>query len=47
VRLAGTLYALYDKTPYIERISTLLGDLELRQNRGGTGPAFHPRQAAE
>jgi 4-hydroxyphenylacetate 3-monooxygenase len=47
VRLAGTLYALYDKTPYIERISALLGDLELRQNAAGTGPAFRPRQAAE
>jgi 4-hydroxyphenylacetate 3-monooxygenase len=30
VRLAGTLYELYDKAPYIDRITELLDDLEAR-----------------
>jgi 4-hydroxyphenylacetate 3-monooxygenase len=30
VRLAGTLYNLYDRTPYIERIFGLLDDIEAR-----------------
>jgi hypothetical protein len=36
VRLAGTLYGLYDKDTHIERISSLLDDLEARQNTGGS-----------
>jgi 4-hydroxyphenylacetate 3-monooxygenase len=31
VRLAGTLYGLYDKTAYIDRIFEMLDDLESRQ----------------
>jgi 4-hydroxyphenylacetate 3-monooxygenase len=30
VRLAGTLYEIYDKKPYIDRIAGLLDDLEAR-----------------
>jgi 4-hydroxyphenylacetate 3-monooxygenase len=48
VRLAGTLYNLYDRNSYIDRITHLLDDLEARQKRDGTIPAFHPRmQEAE
>jgi 4-hydroxyphenylacetate 3-monooxygenase len=45
VRLAGVLYQLYDKAPYIERISTLLDDLEARAIPGAHGPMFRPRPA--
>jgi 4-hydroxyphenylacetate 3-monooxygenase len=31
VRLAGTLYGLYDKDPHIDRIAAMLDDLEARQ----------------
>jgi 4-hydroxyphenylacetate 3-monooxygenase len=31
VRLAGTLYEIYDKNPYVDRIAGLLDDLEARQ----------------
>jgi hypothetical protein len=31
VRLAGTLYALYDKDTHVDRISSLLDDLETRE----------------
>jgi 4-hydroxyphenylacetate 3-monooxygenase len=44
VRLAGTLYALYDKDSYMDRITGLLDDLEARQNRDGKVPAFHPKR---
>ncbi|HZS83142.1 MAG TPA: 4-hydroxyphenylacetate 3-monooxygenase, oxygenase component [Stellaceae bacterium] len=48
VRLAGTLYNLYDRDGYIERVSRLLDDLEARQKPGGAVPGFHPkREAAE
>jgi len=48
VRLSATLYSLYDKDSYMDRISRLLDDLEARQNRGSDGPPFHPKlQAAE
>jgi 4-hydroxyphenylacetate 3-monooxygenase len=48
VRLAGTLYGMYGREAYIDRISRLLDDLEQRQNRSGSGPAFQPKvQAAE
>ncbi len=40
VRLAATLYNLYDKDLYRERISAVLDDLEARQNTSGDGPAF-------
>jgi len=33
VRLAGTLYGLYDKDTHIDRIVAMLGDLEARQER--------------
>ena len=36
VRLAGTLYGLYDKDTHIERIFGLLNDLDARQNTGCT-----------
>ena len=35
VRLAGTLYNLYDRESHIERILGLLDDLEAQQNIGG------------
>jgi 4-hydroxyphenylacetate 3-monooxygenase len=47
VRLAGTLYSLYDKGPHLERISALLDDLEARQTRDTPGSGFRPRIAAE
>lgn len=46
VRLAGTLYQMYDKQPYIDRISTLLDDLEQRQLPGAKGAMFRPRLAS-
>lgn len=48
VRLAGTLYSMYDRDTYMDRISRLLDDLETRQYQGPNGPAFRPKlQAAE
>jgi 4-hydroxyphenylacetate 3-monooxygenase len=44
VRLAGTLYALYDKDSYMDRIAHLLDDLEARQNHDGKVPAFLPKR---
>jgi 4-hydroxyphenylacetate 3-monooxygenase len=41
VRLAGTLYALYEKDPHIGRIRALLDELEARQSAGGSAPAPH------
>jgi hypothetical protein len=42
VRLAGTLYVLYDKDTHIDRIIGLLDDLEARRNAGGPAPpTFH------
>jgi 4-hydroxyphenylacetate 3-monooxygenase len=38
VRLAGTLYGLYDKDTHIDRIIGMLDDLEARQREGGRGP---------
>jgi 4-hydroxyphenylacetate 3-monooxygenase len=46
VRLAGTLYSLYDRNSYIERISALLDDLERRQIDTPAGPHIGPRQPA-
>jgi hypothetical protein len=31
VRLAGTLYGLYDKDTYVDRIFTMLDELEARE----------------
>ena len=35
VRLAGTLYGLYDRDTYIDRIIALPDNLEAQQNIGG------------
>jgi 4-hydroxyphenylacetate 3-monooxygenase len=42
VRLAGTLYSIYDRDSYIERISRLLDNLEARQIVGQATPGFRP-----
>jgi 4-hydroxyphenylacetate 3-monooxygenase len=48
VRLSATLYAMYDKEGYMDRISRLLDDLEARRNDDAGGPPFRPKlQAAE
>jgi len=36
VRLAGTLYSLYDKDTHIDRILGMLADLEARERDGAT-----------
>jgi 4-hydroxyphenylacetate 3-monooxygenase len=41
VRLAGTLYGLYDRETYIDRIFAMLDDLEARQREGATAPIVH------
>jgi len=41
VRLAGTLYGLYDKDAQIERILGMLDELEARQAGGATPLAAH------
>lgn len=41
VRLAGMLYNIYEKEPFIDRIDSLLEDLETRQSPGGS-TAFRP-----
>jgi hypothetical protein len=38
VRLAGTLYGLYDKDTHIDRILAMLDNLEARQRDGGMSP---------
>jgi 4-hydroxyphenylacetate 3-monooxygenase len=43
VRLAATLYNLYDKDSHRDRIAALLDDLEARRNPAGQAPAFKPR----
>jgi 4-hydroxyphenylacetate 3-monooxygenase len=44
VRLAGTLYQMYGKGPYIDRVAQMLDELEGRQQ----GATFRPKgQAAE
>jgi 4-hydroxyphenylacetate 3-monooxygenase len=40
VRLAGTLYDIYDKDTYVDRISELLDNLESRQSGEGTSLGF-------
>jgi 4-hydroxyphenylacetate 3-monooxygenase len=42
VRLAGTLYEIYGKQPYIDRISHLLDDLEARQANPDQLLGFRP-----
>ena len=39
MRLAATLYTMYDKDSHRARIAEVLDDLEARQNPGGA-PAF-------
>lgn len=46
VRLAGQQYAMYEKDDYMDRIWSLLDDLESRQNTSATGPAFLPKSKA-
>jgi len=38
VRLAGTLYGLYDKDTYIDRVAAMLDDLEAHHQREGSRP---------
>jgi len=48
VRLSATLYSIYDKDGYMDRISRLLDDLEARRNDGAGGPPFRSKlEAAE
>jgi 4-hydroxyphenylacetate 3-monooxygenase len=42
VRLAGTLYEIYDKNPYVDRIAGLLDDLETRQDHSEQVLGFKP-----
>ena len=47
VRLAGTLYSIYDKKTYKDRIWSMLEELETRAQPGAEdGPGFAPRMAA-
>ena len=46
VRLAGTLYSLYDRNDIHAAHLGLLDDLEARQYAGPHGPGFRPRLAA-
>ena len=46
VRLAGTLYDIYDKDAYVERIVGLLDDLDSRQNGLDSELGFRPSLAA-
>ena len=46
VRLAGTLYSLYDRDSYIERVVGMLDSLERRQVETSHGPAFGPKPRA-
>jgi 4-hydroxyphenylacetate 3-monooxygenase len=45
VRLAGTLYEIYDKAPHVDRIAELLDDLESRQS-GHAPLGFRPLLSA-
>lgn len=47
VRLAGALYDLYDKDTYIDRIHTMLDDLEARMTGGSGTHGFAPRATAQ
>jgi len=46
VRLAGTLYSIYDRDSYIERVVGMLDSLERRQVETSHGPAFGPKPRA-
>jgi len=43
VRLAGALYAMYEKDSHVDRIHRMLDELEARQAAPGAVPAFHRR----
>jgi 4-hydroxyphenylacetate 3-monooxygenase len=45
VRLAATLYDIYDKKPYVDRVGELLDDLEARHLDDGGPLGFRPRIA--
>jgi len=45
-RLAGTLYDIYDKDAYVDRIVALLDDLESRQSGLDAGLGFRPSPRA-
>jgi 4-hydroxyphenylacetate 3-monooxygenase len=44
VRLAGALYAMYEKDSHVDRIHGMLGELEARQAPPGAVPAFLRRK---
>jgi 4-hydroxyphenylacetate 3-monooxygenase len=44
VRLAGALYAMYEKDAHIDRVHQMLDDLEARQAAAGAAPAFLRRK---
>jgi 4-hydroxyphenylacetate 3-monooxygenase len=44
VRLASTLYNMYDKAGPIERVASMLDDLERRVSPDADGPAFRPKR---
>ena len=46
VRLAGTLYGLYDKNTYIDRIFAMLGELEAHQPDGWSRSNSNPPPVA-
>ena len=45
VRLAGTLYGLYEKDTYVDRIAAMLDELEARQRNRRSSPS--PPSVAE
>src|SRR3954454_22861356 len=46
VRLAGTLYDIYDKDPHVDRIANLLDDLEARRSDQNAPLLFRPMLSA-
>jgi 4-hydroxyphenylacetate 3-monooxygenase len=46
VRLAGALYAMYEKDSHVDRIHQMLDELETRQAPPGAAPAFLRRKPA-
>jgi 4-hydroxyphenylacetate 3-monooxygenase len=46
VRLAGALYAMYEKDAHVDRIHAMLDELEARQAPPGAVPAFLRRRPA-
>jgi 4-hydroxyphenylacetate 3-monooxygenase len=47
VRLAGALYAMYEKDSHVDRIHTMLDELEARQAPPGTMPAFRRKSLGD